>query len=74
MKVVFVMKMTYGDSAKVVGEVGGEVVVAKAVINNGLSVSVRVGVRGRKVILGRGDIRIGGGGRRGREELVVGKV
>ena len=66
------MKMTYGDSAKVVGEVGGEVVVVKAVINNGLSVSVRV--RGRKVILGRGDIRIGGGGRRGREELVVGKV
>ena len=72
MKVVFVMKMTYGDSAKVVGEVGGEVVVVKAVINNGLSVSVRV--RGRKVILGRGDIRIGGGGRRRREELVVGKV
>ena len=68
--------MTYGDSAKVVGEVGGEVVVVKAVINNGLSVSVsvRVRVRGRKVILGRGDIRIGGGGRRGREELVVGKV
>ena len=69
--------MTYGDSTEVVGEVGGEVVVVvvvKAVINNGLSVSVRVGVRGRKVILGRGDIRIGGGGRRGREELVVGKV
>lgn len=67
--------MTYGDSTEVVGEVGGEVVVVvvvKAVINNGLSVSVRV--RGRKVILGRGDIRIGGGGRRGREELVVGKV
>ena len=71
--------MTYGDSTEVVGEVGGEVVVVvvvKAVINNGLSVSVsvRVRVRGRKVILGRGDIRIGGGGRRGREELVVGKV
>ena len=67
--------MTYGDSTEVVGEVGGEVVVVvvvKAVINNGLSVSVRV--RGRKVILGRGDIRIGGGGRRRREELVVGKV
>ena len=67
--------MTYGDSTEVVGEVGGEVVVVvvvKAVINNGLSVSVRV--RGWKVILGRGDIRIGGGGRRGREELVVGKV
>ena len=67
--------MTYGDSTEVVGEVGGEVVVlvvVKVVINNGLSVSVRV--RGRKVILGRGDIRIGGGGRRGREELVVGKV
>lgn len=69
--------MTYGDSTEVVGEVGGEVVVVvvvKAVINNGLSVSVSVRVRGRKVILGRGDIRIGGGGRRGREELVVGKV
>lgn len=66
------MKMTYGDSTEVVGEVGGEVVVVvvvvKAVINNGLR------ERGRKVILGRGNIRVGGGGRRGREELVVGKV
>ena len=66
--------MTYGDSTEVVGEVGGDVVVVvvKAVINNGLSVSVRV--RGRKVILGGGNIRVGGGERRGREELVVGKV
>lgn len=63
------MKMTYGDSTEVVGEVGGEVVVVvKAVINN------RLRERGRKVILGRGNIRVGGGGRRGREELVVGKV
>ena len=66
--------MTYGDGTEVVGEVGGDVVVVvvKAVINNGLSVSVRV--RGRKVILGGGNIRVGGGERRGREELVVGKV
>ena len=72
--------MTYGDGTEVVGEVGGDVVVVvvKAVINNGLSVSVsvrvRVRVRGRKVILGGGNIRVGGGERRGREELVVGKV
>ena len=67
--------MTYGDGTEVVGEVGGEVVVVvvvKAVINNGLRVRERV--RGRKVILGGGNIRVGGGERRGREELVVGKV
>ena len=62
--------MTYGDGTEVVGEVGGDVVVVvvKAVINKGLR------VRGRKVILGGGNIRVGGGERRGREELVVGKV